>query len=331
MDTKIGILLTNLGTPKSPNKADVKAYLAEFLSDKRVVNTPNKFVWWLVLNLIILNTRPKKSAINYAKIWGRFGSGSPLLDITELQLLGVKNILKKSHDNLEFEIGMRYGKPSISKALNNLKSLNCRRIIILPLYPQNAGATTLSTLDTVNLEINNWSDCPEINFIYDYHQHNGYINSLANSIIEHQKVNGKPEKLIMSFHGMPQSYVDNGDVYYEQCLNTSKLLAKALNLDPNDYLLSFQSIFGKEEWIKPYTEVTLKSLASSGTKHVQVICPGFSADCLETLEEIEIENRNYFLNAGGDNFSYIPALNIRNDHLCALSNIISDKVNITTK
>jgi ferrochelatase len=326
MSLKTGILLTNLGTPKSPNKADVKAYLSEFLSDKRVVNTPNKFIWWLVLHFIILNTRPAKSAINYSKIWGRFGVGSPLLDITILQLSGVKKVLNKSNDNLEFEIGMRYGKPSIPEALQSLKSYNCNKIIILPLYPQYSHSTTLSTSDSINSEINSWIDAPDINFISDYHQNLYYIESLTNSINDHQNTHGKPETLIMSFHGMPQSYIDKGDVYYEHCLNTSMLLAKSLKLNSDEYLVTFQSVFGKEEWIKPYTDETLKYLASSGVKHVQVVCPGFSADCLETLEEIDIENRENFIKAGGTTFSYINALNFRPDHINALSNIIQSYI-----
>jgi ferrochelatase len=326
MPSKTGILLTNLGTPKSPSKTDVKAFLSEFLSDNRVVKPKNKLIWWLILNLIILNTRPKKSSINYAKIWQRFGPGSPLLDITNLQLSGVKKVLSKSYDNLTFEVGMRYGKPSISKALRKLKSSGNNKIIILPLYPQNAGATTLSTLDAVNYEVKSWVDSPEIIFINDYHNNTGYINSLASSITDHQKLHGKPDKLVISFHGIPKSYIDNGDIYYDQCLNTSQILANTLNLLSNEYCVTFQSIFGTEEWIKPYTEDTLKSLALDGLKHVQVVCPGFSADCLETLEEIDIENRAYFINAGGKTFSYIPALNDRSDHILALSDIIQSKI-----
>ena len=320
---KIGILLTNLGTPDSPTEPDLKRYLKEFLSDPRVIDPPNKFVWFLVLNLIILRKRPKESAKNYAKIWDSFGAGSPLLNITKAQLEGVKNQLDKSNNNLEFELGMRYGNPSIASALENLYKKGCEKIIVLPLYPQKSGPTTRSTLDAVQAKFSTWNEPPQLEFIEEYHQDKGYIQALASSITEHQAKFGKPDKLLMSYHGMPQRYVDNGDIYYQHCLNTSKQLAKALNLKDDEYIISFQSVFGKEEWIKPYTDATLKSLGDSGISHVQVICPGFSADCLETIEEIDEENREYFLKSGGKSFSYIPALNDRSDHIQALSNIVS--------
>ena len=320
---KIGILLTNLGTPDSPTEPDLKRYLKEFLSDPRVIDPPNKLIWFLVLNLIILRKRPKQSAKNYAKIWDSFGMGSPLLNITQSQLDGVKAQLEKTNNNLEFEIGMRYGNPSISSALEKLYQKKCEKVVVLPLYPQKSGPTTRSTLDTVQAKFNTWETPPKLEFVEQYHQDGGYIQALANSITEHQKKFGKPDKLIMSYHGMPKRYVDNGDIYYQHCLETSKQLAKTLDLNDDDYIISFQSVFGKEEWIKPYTDATLKSLPKQGVKHVQVICPGFSADCLETIEEIDQENRAYFLNSGGREFSYIAALNDRDDHIQALSNIIS--------
>ncbi|MBT6278743.1 MAG: ferrochelatase, partial [Candidatus Thioglobus sp.] len=311
---KTGILLTNLGTPDEPTKPALKRYLAEFLSDPRVVDPPNKLIWWLALNLIILNIRPKKSAVNYAKIWNSLGPGSPLLNITQSQLEGVKQVLSKQHSNLEFELGMRYGNPSISSALNKLKDKGCSKVIILPLYPQYSKTTTLSTLDAIDLELEAWSSKPEIVFIEHYYQNKAYIQALNNSIKEYQAEHGKPDKLLISFHGIPQRYVDNGDIYYQHCMQTADLLAKSLDLQDDEWQASFQSIFGREEWTKPYTKDTLESLAKSGIENMQVVCPGFSADCLETLEEIDDENRGYFMQAGGKGFGYIPALNARNDH-----------------
>ena len=321
---KTGILLTNLGTPDEPTKPALKRYLAEFLSDPRVVDPPNKLIWWLALNLVILNIRPKKSAVNYAKIWNSLGTGSPLLNITQSQLEGVQQVLSKQHSNLEFELGMRYGNPSISSALNKLRDKGCSKVIILPLYPQYSKTTTLSTLDAIDLELESWPSKPEIVFIEHYYQNKAYIQALNNSIKEYQAEHGKPDKLLISFHGIPQRYVDNGDIYYQHCMQTADLLAKSLDLQDDEWQASFQSIFGREEWTKPYTKDTLESLAKSGIENVQVVCPGFSADCLETLEEIDDENRGYFMQAGGKGFGYIPALNARNDHIDAIASVISD-------
>ena len=321
---KTGILLTNLGTPDEPTKPALKRYLAEFLSDPRVVDPPNKLIWWLALNLVILNIRPKKSAVNYAKIWNSFGTGSPLLNITQSQLEGVQQVLSKQHSNLEFELGMRYGNPSISSALNKLRNKGCSKVIILPLYPQYSKTTTLSTLDAIDLELESWPSKPEIVFIEHYYQNKAYIQALNNSIKEYQAEHGKPDKLLISFHGIPQRYVDNGDIYYQHCMQTADLLAKSLDLQDDEWQASFQSIFGREEWTKPYTKDTLESLAKSGIENMQVVCPGFSADCLETLEEIDDENRGYFMQAGGKGFGYIPALNARNDHIDAIASVISD-------
>ncbi|CAB5496801.1 Ferrochelatase, protoheme ferro-lyase (EC [Bathymodiolus thermophilus thioautotrophic gill symbiont] len=320
---KTGILLTNLGTPDAPTKAALKRYLKEFLSDDRVIQPKNKLIWWLALNVVILNIRPVKSAQNYVKIWDSFGKGSPLLNITLLQAQGVEKILTNKFDDLALEMGMRYGNPSIDSALEKLQAQGCEKIVVLPLYPQYSDTTTASTLDTVNKALGNWDNKPKLDFIDNYYTDKGYIQSLALSVIEHQEQHGKPDKLMISFHGIPQRFVDNGDIYYEHCVNTSVLLTEALNLQDKDYQLCFQSIFGREEWIKPQTKLSLESLAQDGVEHIQVICPGFSADCLETLEEINEENRGYFIQAGGKTFSYIPALNDRKDHIKALSNIIS--------
>lgn len=320
---KIGILLSNLGTPDAPKKPAIKRYLKEFLSDNRVIQPKNKWFWWLILNVVILNTRPAKSTQAYAKVWDRFGKGSPLLTITLQQAQAVKKTLANNFDDFELEVGMRYGCPCIHSALTTLGAKGCEKIVVLPLYPQHSDSTTSSTLDAVNKAFENWTDKPELDFIDNYYTDTGYIQSLANSVIEHQKQHGKPDKLMMSFHGIPQRFVDNGDVYYDHCVNTSQLLAKALDLQETDYQLCFQSIFGFEQWVKPEIKASLESLAQDGVEHVQVICPGFSADCLETIKEIDEDNRAYFMQTGGKIFSYIPALNNRKDHIETLSNIIS--------
>ncbi|MBA5249115.1 MAG: ferrochelatase, partial [Gammaproteobacteria bacterium] len=316
---KTGILLTNLGTPDAPTKPALRRYLKQFLSDERVIQPPNKLIWWLALNVVILNIRPAKSARNYAKIWHSFGEGSPLLNITNLQALGIQKVLANDFDEVELEVGMRYGNPSIDLALERLNFKGCEKIVVLPLYPQYSDTTTGSTRDAVNTALKSWKNAPELVFIDNYYQNKDYLQSLVNSVTEHQQKHGKPDKLMISFHGIPQRFVDNGDVYYDHCVNTTKLLVKALNLNENEYQLCFQSIFGREEWLKPQTKASLESLAQSGVTHVQVICPGFSVDCLETIEEIDEENRGYFIQAGGKTFSYIPALNDRQDHIKALS------------
>jgi ferrochelatase len=323
---KTGILLSNLGTPDAPTKAALRRYLKEFLSDKRIIQPPNKLIWWLALNVVILNIRPAKSALNYAKIWDAFGKGSPLLNITNLQAKGIEKLLKNDFENVALEIGMRYGNPSIDLALKKLEAKGCEQIVVLPLYPQYSDTTTHSTLDAVNKALNNWDKAPKLVFIEHYYQNKAYIQSLVNSVTEHQQKHGKADKLMISFHGIPQRFVDNGDVYYEHCVNTSLLLAQALNLKEDEYQLCFQSIFGREEWLKPQTKTSLEALAQDGVAHVQVICPGFSVDCLETIEEIDEENRNYFMQAGGKTFSYIPALNDRKDHIEMLFVILSKQL-----
>lgn len=326
-DTKIGVLLANLGTPDEPTRKSLKVYLKEFLLDTRVVEPPPaRWLWKTILNLIILNTRPQKSAEAYRSVWGKFGNGSPLLDISNKQTDKVSKLLNKKHkDQYEVILGMRYGNPSIASALKKLEEKGCEKIIILPLYPQYASATTGSTFDAVADEIKKWRRVPEIRFVNNYHEEDGYISALANSVKQFQEINGKPDLLLMSYHGIPRRYFDNGDNYPCHCCKTSYLLAKKLDLNSEKYKMSFQSLFGKEEWIKDYTDETLKKLPKTGVKNVQVICPGFSADCLETIEEIDEENREYFINSGGHKFAYIPALNDNTDHIEALSQIISTK------
>ncbi len=321
----IGVLITNLGTPDAPTKEALKPYLKEFLLDTRVVEPPPaRWLWKLILNGIILNTRPEKSAKAYKEVWDAYGEGSPLLAIGHQQLEAIKqNIQEQFSGRVEFALGMRYGNPSISSAMEALAEKGCTKLMVLPLYPQYAAATTGSTFDAVSQALQQWRWVPELRFVTSYHQHPGYISALANSITEHQKIHGKPDLLVLSFHGIPQRYHEGGDPYFDECHATAQQVAKTLGLNENEYLLTFQSLFGKEEWLKPYTDATLKALPEKGVKHLQVICPGFSADCLETIEEIDQENREYFESAGGEKFSYIPALNSRQDHTDALSDVIT--------
>ena len=320
---KTGVILVNLGTPQSPTSSALRFYLTEFLTDNRVVELTKikNFVWNYLLRLILFVYAPK-SAKNYVKVWNSYGAGSPLLSISKAQLTKFKTYFY-TNTNVEFALGMRYGKPLITTALQDLQVKNCEKIIILPLYPQYSSVTTGSTFDSISNEIGTWRNIPELIFINNYHKNQAYITALANSVHKHQQKNSIPDKLIVSFHGIPQRYVDNGDIYYKHCLTTSKLLAQALNLKNNEYQTTFQSIFGRQPWLKPYTKTVLKDIVGQGIKHVQVICPGFATDCLETLHEIKIENKHNFINAGGENFSYISALNDTDEHINMLCGIVN--------
>jgi len=324
---KIGVLLTNLGTPDAPTKAAVRPFLKELLSDPRVVGSPPpRWLWMLILNGLILNIRPKKSAKKYQSIWNTHGEGSPLLAISKKQ----KNVLetelnKHSPEKFSVALGMRYGNPSIASALKQLESENCKKILVLPLYPQFASSSTGSTIDAVSREVIKWHKAPELSFIDSYNEEASYIQSLASSVKEFQEIHGVPDLLLMSYHGIPKSQFDKGDQYPIHCSKTTYLLASKLNLHEDDYKMTFQSRVGVGEWVKDYTDETLKSLPGKGVKNVQVVCPGFSADCLETIEEIGEENRSYFMGAGGESYAYIPALNDREDHINCLTRMIINK------
>lgn len=320
--SRTGVLLINLGTPDAPTAAAVKPYLREFLGDPRVVEIP-RALWWLILNGIILNTRPKKSAEKYAQIWTR--EGSPLLVHTQRQARILKGYLGESPENSApvVEFAMRYGNPSVASALDKLKQQNCGRILILPLYPQYAASSTASAMDAVFDALRKMRNMPEIRTVRSFHDHPGYIAALAQSVRDDWMRNGRPDVLVMSFHGVPRYTLDKGDPYHCECQKTGRLLAEALELKPDQYRISFQSRFGRAEWIKPYTTATLEELGKQGIKRVDVICPGFVGDCLETLEEIALEGKASFLGAGGREFHYIPCLNERDDWIRALSNIVS--------
>ncbi len=315
-----GVLITNLGTPDAPTPKALRNYLREFLWDPRVVEIPRP-IWWLILHGIILRTRPGKVAQTYASVWT--DEGSPLLAISRQQHRALEETFQaEGLGHLKFALGMRYGNPSIPSALKELREAGVQRLLVLPLYPQYSGSTTASTFDAVTRELQSWRWVPELRFITHYHDDPDYIQALASSIREYQQTHGSPEKLLMSFHGVPKRYLVQGDPYHCECHKTARLLAEELQLTEDQWQISFQSRFGKAEWLKPYTDKTLKEWGKQGIKNVQVICPGFSADCLETLEEIKVENRDYFLAAGGEQLQYIPALNDSPDHIAALANLI---------
>ena len=316
---KTGVLITNLGTPDAPDARSLKKYLKQFLSDPRVIEIP-KILWQIILNLIILQIRPRKSAANYKKIWTK--NGSPLLDISRKQLMGVKKIISDNFPNIEFALGMRYGNPSIESALKELQSKQVRRLLVLPLYPQYCAATTGSTFDEVTNILQKWRWIPELRFINQYFEEEKYIEALAFSIEEFWKKNGKPQKIIFSYHGIPKRYLTNGDPYHCFCLKTTRLVKEKMNLQDEEIINTFQSRFGREEWLKPYTAETLKELPNKEVKDIHIISPGFSADCLETLEELEKENREYFMEAGGEKYKYIPCLNDNIQHLNLISHLI---------
>jgi ferrochelatase len=317
---ELGVLLTNLGTPDSPSPRDVRRYLKQFLWDPRVVELPRP-LWWLVLNLVILNTRPRRSAKAYAKVWT--DAGSPLLVIARKQHAALQNSLdERLGVPVKVALAMCYGNPSIAAGLAELRDAGVRRVLVLPLYPQYSATSSAAIFDAVTAELRGWRAVPELRFINDYYAHPAYITALADSVRVFQAEHGVPEKLLMSFHGIPQEYADKGDPYPCQCEVTADLLAKQLGLAQPQWQFSFQSRLGPKDWLKPYTDHTLESLAGNGVRDVQVICPGFSADCLETLEEIAMENRDVFLEAGGENYRYIPCLNDQPDHIGMLAQLV---------
>ncbi len=328
-----GILITNLGTPDEATPSAVRRYLDQFLSDPRIVEAP-RLLWWFALHGVILRIRPKPVAKNYQKIWT--DEGSPLLAISKKQKQRLQQaILPHFKGSVKVELAMRYGNPSIKTALLNLKQAGAQRILVLPLYPQYSATTTASTFDAIADELKTWRWIPEFRMVQHYHEHELYIQALVNSIKVFQEKKGVPEKLLFSFHGLPQRYLDQGDPYFCECHKTARLVAEKMGLKDDQWVLAFQSLFGREEWLKPYAKNVLTNWADEGIKHVQVICPGFSADCLETLEEIKVENRDYFLAAGGEKFEYISALNDQPEHIGMMEELIkqhaSDWLDIESK
>lgn len=316
---RTGILLVNLGTPEAPTAAALRPYLKEFLSDPRVVEIP-RAIWWLILNGIILNTRPKKSAAKYASIWTP--DGSPLKVHTEKQAKLLKGWLgERVATPFMVEYAMRYGNPSVADTLSRMKAAGCDRILILPAYPQYAASSTATAFDAAYAWQQTVRNQPALRTVKHYHDHPGYIQALAANIHDYWQMHGRPDVLLMSFHGVPRYTLDKGDPYHCECQKTGRLLAEALGLGPKQFRLTFQSRFGRAEWLKPYTDKTLEELGRAGTKRVDVIAPGFVADCLETLEELAMEGRASFLASGGKEFNYIPALNEHPQWIDALGQI----------
>lgn len=325
LTTKTGVLLTNLGTPDSPTTGALRRYLAEFLSDPRVVEIP-RLIWFVILHGIILRVRPKKSAKLYETVWT--DEGSPLLVISKQQKAKVEKVLTEKYgDNVMVDVAMRYGKPSIGDALENFQKNGVNNIIVLPLYPQYAGPTIGATFDAVFNKIKKWRWIPSIHFQSGYHDKPLYIKALAASINSYIAEHGKPDKLVFSYHGMPKLFLEQGDPYYCFSHKTTRLVVEELGLSKDDYIMTFQSRFGKAEWLKPYTDETLAKLAEDGNKHVAIISPAFSADCLETLEELVHENKEVFIDAGGEKYHYIPALNDDDAHIDVMLELIEPHIN----
>ena len=315
---RIAVVLVNLGTPDAPTPSAVRRYLKPFLSDRRVVEIP-RWLWWPILNGIILPFRSGKSARKYASVWMR--EGSPLRVHTEKQAKLLRGYLGERGHDVEVVPAMRYGNPSLPEVLGKLKQQGCERILILPAYPQYCGATTASVFDAVAQHYASERNMPELRFVKQFHDHEGYIGALAESVLAYWETNGRPDKLIMSFHGIQLRSQKLGDPYPQQCQETARLLASRLGLSPEQHLVTFQSRFGRAEWLQPYTAPSLEKLAREGVRRVDVICPGFVADCLETLEEIAIEGRQSFLTAGGKDFHAIACLNENDAWMHALAEI----------
>ncbi len=316
---KVGVLLANLGTPDAPTAKALRPYLQQFLMDRRVVEIP-RFIWCWILHCIILVFRPKKSAEKYAQVWS--AEGSPLLVHAKNQTELLKNKLaEKIKSPFVVELGMSYGNPSMRSAIESLKAQHCDRILVFPLYPQYAASSTAAALDAVWKTLLKMRNVPAIRSIRNYHDHPAYIQALKQSVEAHWQTHGKPSKLVMSFHGVPKVHLTKGDPYHCQCHKTGRLLAEALGLSKEEYLVAFQSRFGKQEWLKPYLAKTLEDLGKAKTTRIDVVCPGFSSDCLETLEEIALEGKHIFQSHGGGEYHYIPALNEHPAWIDALTQI----------
>jgi protoporphyrin/coproporphyrin ferrochelatase len=315
-----GVLLINLGTPDAPTPAAIRPFLREFLSDRRVVDLP-RALWWPILHGFILPLRPRRLAPLYARIWR--ADGSPLLAITrELRKALAARLRPRAGAPLVLE-AMRYGRPAIEAAVAEFKRAGITRLVVLPLYPQYSATTTASAIDGVNAGLQALQWQPELRVVEDYHADARYIAALAGSVREHWAAHGRGELLLMSFHGIPQRYVDRGDPYARQCEETARRLAAALELPEGAWRTAYQSRVGKAPWLQPYTDLLIPQLARDGRRRIDVICPGFAADCLETLDEIAIRYAQAFVAAGGEALRYVPALNARPDHVEALAHLVT--------
>lgn len=320
----IGVLLINLGSPTENDTKSVRRYLKEFLSDPRVVELP-RVLWWLILNGVILRFRPSRSARNYQKIW--MEGGSPLLVYTKEQARKLQESVDKSSvaGTYSVDFAMRYGAPSILGKLRQIQEAGIRKLIIIPLYPQYSCSTTAAVYDEVTRVYQSFRWVPEVRMVTSYYQTPAFINACCEQIRGYWQENQKPDKLYLSYHGTPVSYRDKGDPYYDQCLETSRLIIEQLESENVDIDTTFQSRFGREPWLEPYTDMTLSQAAKDQISNVQVFCPGFASDCLETLEEIAMENRDVFMEAGGQKFGFIPCLNANTEHIKAFEDIIEQQ------
>ncbi len=323
---RTGVLLVNLGTPEAPEPASLRRYLGEFLADPRVVEVP-RLLWRLILHTIILRVRPRRSASAYRKVWTP--QGSPLLlNTAAIGKALAQRLTLGDGERPVVAYAMRYGRPAIAQVLDLMQRENVTRLAVLPLYPQYSATTTASTFDAIALDFSKRRWLPDFTFISHYHDHFAYIEAMARHIERYWKEHGRGQKLLLSYHGIPLRYWKNGDPYPCQCHTTSRLLANRLGIGSDDYLTCFQSRFGREPWVEPYTDKTLEALPKTGIVDVDIFCPGFAADCLETLEEMAIQNRELFMHAGGKKYSYISALNDESVHLDALELIIRERTGI---
>ena len=316
---RVGVLLANLGTPDAPERKPVARFLREFLSDPRVVDLP-RFLWLPLLNGVIIPFRAGKSAAAYREIW--WEEGSPLLVLTERLGAGLSAALPETY---RVEIGMRYGEPSIRSGLEKLRNAGVDELVVVPLYPQFSHTTTSSIYDAVDAALGNMGWNPPQHRVQDYHADEEWTCAVAQSIWEYREQHGAAEKLLFSLHGIPERYVRQGDPYRDQCEAGVRAVVGKLGLSDDEWLLTFQSRVGREPWLQPYTDITLEELAKSGVKTVQVVCPGFAVDCLETLEEIAMQNKEGFEEAGGDSLSYIPALNDGPSHVAVMKHLVENR------
>ena len=319
---KTGVLIVNLGTPDSTNWIDIRKYLKEFLSDRRVIEV-NPMVWQIILNLFILTFRPSKTAKAYKEIWMKNENMSPLLYYTKKQSEKTSELLQK--ENIVLDFAMRYGNPSIKSKIHKLHEMGCENLVILPLYPQYAAATTATVCDEVYRTLMKMRWQPSLKIIPHYESNPLYIEALVNSINKKiNEINWKPDLIIASYHGIPKKYFDKGDPYHCYCHKTTRLISEKFN--SIKIKTTFQSRFGPQEWLRPYTDKTLENLPKEGIKNILTICPGFSSDCVETLEEILIQGKESFINAGGKNFDMVPCLNDNEDHIILLKSLIEKNI-----
>lgn len=325
---KVTVILANLGTPDEATAPAVRRFLKQFLSDTRVIEIP-KFIWWVILHAFVLPFRPKRVAQAYASVWS---TDSPMREIVLKQTQLIKQRLLDENHQFDLTVvpAMTYGQPSIYAVFEQLEKVPQEHVILLPLFPQYSATSTAPLYDAFARWIPNQRHLPGITMIKDYYQHPLFIQALVDSVLAYQEQHGKPEKLLMSFHGIPQPYADKGDPYADRCRMTAKLVAEALHLNEDEWAISFQSRFGKQEWVKPYTDVLLEQWGQAGVPSVQVLSPAFSADCLETLEELAVENKETFQHAGGGEYAYIPALNTDQAHIDLLASLVQANLDALT-